>query len=102
MTKQEAREFLLRLSEELWLTDTVRNTLQDIAGLICLDKFDPCELEDPFCAGCDFREGPELLPGEPDFCDGNGQHPAYECCCDNCDYFLDCFPETDVAEAPSP
>ena len=26
-------------------------------------------------------------------CLGNGQHPEYECCCDECDYFLECFPE---------
>lgn len=26
-------------------------------------------------------------------CPGNGNHPGYECCCDNCDHFLVCFPE---------
>lgn len=25
-------------------------------------------------------------------CNGNGEHPEYECCCDNCDYYLYCFP----------
>lgn len=28
-------------------------------------------------------------------CPGNGEHPGVECCCDECDYFLDCFPEYD-------
>lgn len=28
-------------------------------------------------------------------CHGNGEHPGYECCCDECDYYLDCFPEWD-------
>ena len=26
-------------------------------------------------------------------CLGNGEHPEYECCCDECDYFLICFPQ---------
>ena len=36
--------------------------------------------------------GIELTPGNPDFCLGNGEM-GYECCCDECDYFLRCFPE---------
>ena len=26
-------------------------------------------------------------------CLGNGEHPGYECCCDECDYYLLCYPE---------
>ena len=26
-------------------------------------------------------------------CLGNGHWPGYECCCDECDHYLDCFPE---------
>ena len=26
-------------------------------------------------------------------CLGNGSWPGYECCCDECDYFLTCFPD---------
>ena len=26
-------------------------------------------------------------------CLGNGEHPEYECCCDECDYYLYCFPQ---------
>ena len=26
-------------------------------------------------------------------CLGNGEYPEYECCCDECDYFLYCFPQ---------
>lgn len=36
--------------------------------------------------------GAELHPGDPERCEGNGEHPGFECCCANCDYFLDCFP----------
>ena len=36
--------------------------------------------------------GVELTPGKPDVCLGNGMQ-GYECCCDECDYFLLCFPE---------
>ena len=39
--------------------------------------------------------GVELTPGEPDVCLGNGEQ-GFECCCDECDYYLLCFPEYDV------
>jgi hypothetical protein len=38
--------------------------------------------------------GVELSPGEPATCLGNGQQ-GLECCCDECDFFLLCFPEFD-------
>ncbi len=38
--------------------------------------------------------GVELTPGEPDVCLGNGDQ-GFECCCDECNYFLLCFPEFD-------
>ena len=38
--------------------------------------------------------GIELMPGEPIFCLGNGEQ-GFECCCDECDYYLLCFPEFD-------
>ena len=36
--------------------------------------------------------GVELMPGEPAVCLGNGEQ-CFECCCDECDYYLLCFPE---------
>ena len=36
----------------------------------------------------------ELTPGDPTACLGNGEQ-GFECCCDECDYFLLCFPEFD-------
>lgn len=36
--------------------------------------------------------GVELSPGEPAVCLGNGEQ-GFECCCDECDYYLLCFPE---------
>ena len=36
--------------------------------------------------------GVELMPGEPTVCLGNGEQ-GFECCCDECDYYLFCFPE---------
>ena len=38
--------------------------------------------------------GVELTPGEPGTCIGNGES-GFECCCDECDYYLLCFPEFD-------
>ena len=26
-------------------------------------------------------------------CLGNGRYAGYECCCEECDYYLDCFPQ---------
>lgn len=37
--------------------------------------------------------GAALKPGDPEHCQGNGEHPDFECCCDECDYYLACFPE---------
>ena len=37
--------------------------------------------------------GIELVPGEPNVCLGNGEQ-GVECCCDECDYYLFCFPES--------
>jgi len=36
--------------------------------------------------------GIELMPGEPTVCLDNGEQ-GFECCCDECDYYLLCFPE---------
>ena len=38
--------------------------------------------------------GIELTPGEPAVCLGNGEQD-FECCCDECDYYLLCFPNFD-------
>jgi len=38
--------------------------------------------------------GVELTPGDRVACLGNGRQ-GFECCCDECDYFLLCFPEFD-------
>ena len=39
--------------------------------------------------------GVKLMPGEPAVCPGNGEQ-GFECCCDECDYYLLCFPEFDL------
>ena len=39
--------------------------------------------------------GTEITPGKPTACLGNGEQ-EFESCCDECDYFLLCFPEVDV------
>ena len=39
--------------------------------------------------------GAILTPGKPEKCQGNGEHKDFECCCDECDWFLLCFPEYD-------
>ena len=31
-------------------------------------------------------------------CIGNGEDPGVECCCDECNFFLHCFPEWDKAK----
>jgi len=39
--------------------------------------------------------GVELKPGESAVCLGNGEQ-GFECCCDECDFYLLCFPEIDL------
>ncbi len=39
--------------------------------------------------------GVELTPGKPTVCLGNGWQ-GFECCCDECNYFLICYPEYDI------
>ena len=39
--------------------------------------------------------GVELISGKLTACLGNGEQ-GFECCCDECDYFLLCFPEFDI------
>ena len=39
--------------------------------------------------------GVELTPGDRTVCLGNGLQ-GFECCCDECDYYLLCYPEFDV------
>ena len=41
--------------------------------------------------------GLELTPGKPTVCLGNGEQ-GLECCCDECDYHLLCFPEFDLID----
>lgn len=42
---------------------------------------------------------PELTPSyHGKDCLGNGQHPGIECCCDECDYLMICFPAEDLME----
>jgi hypothetical protein len=36
--------------------------------------------------------GIELSPGKPADCLGNGEK-NFECCCDECDHYLLCFPK---------
>ncbi|MBQ9070804.1 MAG: hypothetical protein IJY23_05605 [Clostridia bacterium] len=38
--------------------------------------------------------GVELTPVEASVCLVNGEE-GFECCCDECDYYLLCFPEAD-------
>ena len=39
--------------------------------------------------------GIELTPGKPQVCLGNGEQ-GFECCCDECDYCLLCYPDFDA------
>ena len=40
--------------------------------------------------------GTELTPGDPQNCLGGDNHPEHPLCCDECDYYLACFPEWDA------
>ncbi len=64
-----------------------------------------CLTDDGYCPGCDpdcgsftamDSTGALLRPGDPEGCQGNGADACYEICCDECDYFLTCYPEFDI------
>ncbi len=41
-----------------------------------------------------FQADPPLTPSyHGKDCLGNGAYPGVECCCDECDFFLTCFPD---------
>lgn len=37
--------------------------------------------------------GAILTPAKPEKCQGNGEYKGFECCCDECNWFMLCFPE---------
>ena len=39
--------------------------------------------------------GTILSPGEPEKCLGNGEYEEFECCCDECDFYLFCYSKTE-------
>lgn len=45
--------------------------------------------------------GTPLAPGHPKICLGSGTFPTFECCCDNCDHYLKCFPAAGRKEEPN-
>ena len=45
--------------------------------------------------------GVELTPGEPDVCFGNGEQD-FECCCDECDSFLNTPRFIDLVKTQAP
>ncbi len=71
---------------------TFDDLLHEACKLVVLDEaarflaLEPAPEIDPWT-------GAELKPGDPEHCQGNGEHPDFECCCDGCNFFLACFPE---------
>ena len=51
------------------------------------------EAEEPIPETALDSSGAVLTPGKPKTCEGNGSHSGYEICCDECNWFLACFPE---------
>ena len=45
--------------------------------------------------------GAILTPGFPEKCQGNGEDPRFEICCDECDYMLCCLNSHDNNECRS-
>ena len=63
------------------------------------ELYSPEELE---CADkvIEIMKAMEEIPNEAltpsphgQYCQHNGEHPGYECCCDECDFYLACFPD---------
>ena len=70
------------VSEEV--AERVRDILRELSTR---ERPDP----DPFF---DPSTGTKLTPSfHGRECLGNGEWPGYECCCDECDFFIGCFPD---------
>lgn len=62
-------------------------------GKIVIEEPDVLDLYELDGVEIDPGTGTPLLPGKPNECFGNGEHEGFECCCDECDHCLACFPE---------
>lgn len=52
------------------------------------------KLESTAAGVCNGELDPELTPSwHGQDCQGNGEHPGIECCCDECAHYLECFPD---------
>lgn len=38
--------------------------------------------------------GTQLTPGDPAECLGSDRHPDHPLCCDECDFYLKCYPDS--------
>ena len=70
-------------------------------GKIVIEDPDVLDLYELDGVEVDPGTGTPLIPGKRDECFGNGEHEGFECCCDECDHFLECYPEhqADLEEA---
>jgi len=76
---QEQAEFLRR-----WLKETVVKSCE-----LLQKQHKPEDFIDP--------TGTVLTPSwHGEKCQGNGEHPGVECCCDECNFYLACFPDWDA------
>lgn len=96
--KIELPQVYLKVCKDLdWAVDTLDPADERYNELVRAKNFFAYWLADKYIEehnqGAKKMDKLELTPGKPDECQGNGQHPDYECCCDNCDYYLACFPE---------
>lgn len=66
---------------------------RDEDGKIVIEDSDVLDLYELDGVEIDPGTGTPLLPGRPTECYGNGEHEGFDCCCDECDHYLACFPE---------
>lgn len=59
-------------------------------------KLDDLSVEDPIPTERDPGTGQLITPGYPKICLSSGTFPGFKRCCDECDYFLECYPECQV------
>ena len=74
-----------QIFQKLQQLETKEEMISYLRALPKKDEPWPDDLIDP--------TGAELTPGDPERCKGNGKEDPMTCCCDECDYYLACFPE---------
>lgn len=93
-TPEEIAESNARVAKHLEWIDAGKppKVYRDKDGKVVIIDTDILDLYEIDGVVIDPGTGTPIIPGKLEECFGNGRYDDFECCCDNCDHFLKCFP----------